>query len=211
MLRERTSRCGRIVNALHTRHGSLEVLALVLSLVQDVARAEEATDRALTGYLGRITTVNAWHDIVTEPGEVEFADAYLAALALSYTLARYRQDALSLETEGQVVYNFGDQAHWEFNGLLVSRWHQFPWNESVATTMAFGLGLSYATEVPEVEVVLEGSSERLLIYWVWEMTFAPPGARWAASVRLHHRSKGFGLLAEEGGMNAIAAGLRFEF
>lgn len=185
--------------------------ALALTLAPVWARAAEPADSALTAYVGRITTVNAWHDIVTEPTQVEFADAYLAALALSYTPARYWDDALSLETEGQVVYNFGDQSHWEFNGLLGSRWHRFPWNESLATTMAFGLGLSYATEVPEVEVELEGSSEQVMIYWMFEMTFAPPGARWAASIRLHHRSKGFGLLAEEGGMNALAAGVRFEF
>lgn len=183
----------------------------MLTLAPVWTQAGEPADSALTAYVGRITTVNAWHDIVTEPAQVEFADAYLAALALSYALARYRDDALSLETEGQVVYNFGDQSHWEFNGLLDSRWHRFPWNESVATTMAFGLGLSYATEVPEVEVELEGSSEQVLIYWMFELTFAPPGARWAASIRLHHRSKGFGLLAEEGGMNALAAGVRFEF
>ena len=83
-------------------------LAVLLSFEPGWARAAEPADSALTGYVGRITTVNAWHDIVTEPTEVEFADAYLAALALSYTLARYREDALSLETEGQVVYNFGD-------------------------------------------------------------------------------------------------------
>ena len=117
-------------------------LVVLLPFVPGWARAAEPADSALTGYVGRITTVNAWHDIVTEPSEVEFADAYLAALALSYTLARYREDALSLETEGQVVYNFGDQSHWEFNALLASRWHRFPWNESLATTMAFGLGLS---------------------------------------------------------------------
>jgi hypothetical protein len=186
-------------------------LAISLMLVADCADAAERVDSALTGYVGRITTVNAWHDIVTEPGEVEFADAYLAALALSYTLDRYREDALSVEAEGQVVYNFGDQSHWEFNALAGSRWHRFPWNESVATTMAFGLGLSWATEVPEVEVELETSSEQLLIYWMWEMTFAPPGSRWAAVIRLHHRSKGFGLLADDGGMNALAAGVRIEF
>ena len=87
-------------------------LAVLLAFVPGWVRAAEPADSALTGYVGRITTVNAWHDIVAEPSEVEFADAYLAALALSYTINRYREDALSLETEGQVVYNFGDQSHW---------------------------------------------------------------------------------------------------
>lgn len=186
-------------------------LAVVALLLTSPVGAAERADWALTGYVGRLTTVNAWHDIVTAPDQLEFADAYLATLALSRTLARYREDRLGVETEGQVVYNFGDQSHWELNAALGSRWYRFPWNERLPSTAAFGLGLSYATEIPEVEVVLEKSSERLLIYWVFEMTFARPAARWAASVRLHHRSKGFGLLAEEGGMNALAAGLRFEF
>ncbi len=195
----------------HSDKRAHATLAVVLLLGTGSVGAVEPTDWALTGYVGRITTVNAWHDIVTEPKQLEFADAYLATLALSHTLARYRHNALRIETEGQIVYNFGDQSHWEFNGLLASRWHRFPWNESLATTSAFGLGLSYATEVPEIEVALEDSSKQLLIYWVWEMTFARPGARWAVSVRLHHRSKGFGLMAEDGGMNAMAAGLRFAF
>ena len=187
------------------------VLAVVLFLATSPVRAAEPADRALTGYVGRITAVNAWHDIVTEPNHLEFTDAYLATLALAHTLGRYRQNGLGIETEGQIVYNFGDQSHWEFNAALASRWYRFPWNESLATTSAFGLGLSYATKVPEVEVALEGSSKQLLVYWVWEITFARPGARWAVSVRLHHRSTGFGLMAEDGGMNAMAAGLRFEF
>lgn len=187
------------------------VFAGALLLANGSVRAGEKTDWALTGYVGQITTVNAWHDIVTEPNDLEFADAYLATLAVTRTLGRYRRDDLGLEAEGQGVYNFGDQSHWEFNALMSARWYRFPWNDTMVTTMAFGGGLSWATEVPEVEVVLEDSSEQLLIYWMWEMTFAPPGACWGASFRLHHRSKGFGLLAEDGGMNALALGLRVEF
>jgi hypothetical protein len=186
------------------------VLAGALLLVISPVQADE-TARAFTGYVGRITTVNAWHDIVLEPDQLEFADAYLATLALSREVARYRENQLGFETEGQVVYNFGDQSHWEFNALLAARWHRFPWNETAATTMAFGAGLSWATEVPEVEVELEDASEQLLIYWMWEMTFSPPGARWGGTFRLHHRSKGFGLLAEDGGMNALCLGVRYEF
>ncbi len=52
-------------------------LALVLSIASSWTRAAEPADAALTGYVGRITTVNAWHDIVTGPSELEFADAYL--------------------------------------------------------------------------------------------------------------------------------------
>jgi hypothetical protein len=68
--------------------------------------------------------------------------------------------AFGVEAEGQVVYNFGDQSHWEFNALPGSRWHQFPWNESLATTMAFGLGLSYAAEVPRSKSSSKGRASR---------------------------------------------------
>ena len=187
------------------------VLAGGLLLASGSVRAEGTPEWALTGYVGRITTVNAWHDIFLDPNDLEFADAYLATVALSHELGRYYDDDLGLETEGQVVYNFGDQSHWEFNALLAARWYRFPWNDSVETTLAFGIGPSWATEVPEVEVELEGSSEQLLVYWHLEMTFARPGSRWAGIMRLHHRSGGLGLLAEDGGMNALCLGLTKRF
>jgi hypothetical protein len=187
------------------------ILSGGLLLASGSLPAEENSGLALTGYAGRITTVNAWHDIFTHPDELEFADAYLATVALSKPLRRYRDGDFGLEAEGQAVYNFGDQSHWEFNGLVAARWYRFPWNERVETTVAFGGGLSWATEVPEVEVQLEGSSEQLLIYWHLEATLARPGSRWAGTLRLHHRSGGFGLLADDGGMNALCLGLRVRF
>jgi hypothetical protein len=184
-------------------------LCLALAVPQTGSGAER--QRAGTFYVARLTTVNAWHDIVTDPGSVEFADSYVAVAAVSRPLRWYRERAASLFGEGQVGYNFGDQSHWEFNVAAGPRWHRFPWNHHVATTAAFGLGLSYATEVPETEVVLETTSEQLLIYWMTELTLGPPHAHWAVSLRLHHRSPGFGLFADEGGMNALGAGVRFEF
>jgi len=182
---------------------------LALAVPQSASCAE--LHRAGTFYVARLTTVNAWHDIVTDPAQVEFADAYVAVAAVSRPLAWFRQGAASLFGEGQVGYNFGDQSHWEINLALGPRWHRFPWNRSVATTAAFGLGLSYASEVPETEVLLEKTSERLLVYWMMELTLGPPHAHWALALRLHHRSTGFGLFAHEGGMNALGAGVRLEF
>lgn len=187
------------------------VLAAGLLLASGLVRAEGTPGWALTGYVGRITTVNSWQDIFLHPDDLEFADAYLATVALSRQLRRYHGDDLGLETEGQVVYNFGDQTHWEFNALIAARWYRFPWNDSVETTLAFGIGPSWATEVPETEVELEGSSEQLLVYWHLEMTLSRPGSRWAGTMRLHHRSGGLGLLAEDGGMNALCLGVTRHF
>ena len=192
-----------------TRAGAVLVGGLLLA--SGSVRAEDTTQWAFTGYVGRITTVPAWHDIFTDPSGLEFADAYLATVALARPLRRYHEGGLGLETEGQVVYNFGDQSHWEFNALIAARWYRFPWNNTLETTLSVGGGLSWASEVPEVEVQLEGSSEQLLLYGHLEMTFARPGSYWAGILRLHHRSGGFGLLADDGGMNALCLGLTRRF
>lgn len=176
--------------------------------------AASAEDRnwATTFYVAQISGEEGWEDVFFNPAFSNYVDDYLIVGALSRKYALYRNGALQLEAEGQVAYNFGDQHHWEFNvAPLMARWLRFPWNHTVATTAAFGLGLSYATEVPEIEVELEGESEKLLIYWVAELTAGPPGAIWSVSLRLHHRSVAYGLLGEEGGMNAVGLGLRFQF
>jgi hypothetical protein len=188
----------------------LLVSGLVISGVEAAAPAVRA-DNTATIYVGKISSVNAWHNLVTEPKEVEFVDAYVAVAALSQVLGRYRDKRLSVEAEGQVAYNFGDQSHWEINVAAGPRWHDFPWSDTVATSTAFLLGLSVASEMPEVEVELEGDSAQALFYWTAELALGPPRRAWALSMRLHHRSTGFGLFGEDGGMNAVALGVRYAF
>jgi hypothetical protein len=177
------------------------------------ATAKELSEGwAATVYGARISSETGWEDILFNPFEAEFIDAYLLAGALSRQYAEYREGAVALEAEAQVVYNFGEQHHWEFNVVpFVARWQKFPWSDRLATSAAFGLGLSYATEVPEVEVEIEGDSEQLLIYWVLEATAGPVGAPWAISLRFHHRSVAWGLLGDDGGMNGVGLGLRYRF
>jgi hypothetical protein len=169
-------------------------------------------ERAVTVYGARISSQPGWEDLLLNPFDGNYVDAFLVAGAASREYASYRADALALEAEGQVVYNFGDQHHWEFNVVpVVARWRRFPWDHRLATSAAFGLGVSYATEVPEVEVELEGESHQWLVYWVAELTAGPANAPWALSLRLHHRSVAWGLMGEEGGMNALGLGLRYAF
>ena len=198
--------------ALTLSRGCPNAVALaLLSLTQWAGFSAESGENAASFYVGRISSVNAWHDLITAPGEAEFVDAFVAVAALSHVLGRYHHDHLNVEAEAQVGYNFGDQSHWEFNAAVGPRWREFPWNETLATSVAFGLGLSLASETPEVEVELEGDSQKLLIYWSAELTVGPPRSAWALLLRLHHRSPGFGLLADDGGMNAVALGVRYAF
>lgn len=167
-----------------------------------------AQDYALTVYGGRVTE-DRWFESL--PPNVNFVDAYILVGALGWTMKRLYDGALTLEIEGQAAKYFGDQENLEFNLAVAGRWHKFPWDKTVETSFAFGLGPSWAAEEPEVEVMIKGATKQFLIYWFTEITLGPPDANWAVVFRLHHRSKAFGLVAEEGGSNTLAAGLKFLF
>jgi hypothetical protein len=204
---------------LHSVSGidSMQILrvlpCLPLVLLADVAQAQaEESPWALTFYGARVSGEKTWQHIIRDPLNPSFVDAYLVSAALSRPYALYWGGALRLEAEGQVVYNFGDQSHWEFNAVpVVARWQRFPWSERLSTSAAFGLGLSYATEIPEVELALEDTSHQSMVYWLVELTAGPRAGPWAVSFRLHHRSDAWGLMGSDGGVNAIGLGLRYEF
>ena len=181
-----------------------------LILLMPACAVADVGDWYTTVYGARISTQPGWEDIIIDAPGTEFVDSYLVAAALSRQYAERKQGALAIEAEGQVVYHFHDQSLWEFNALpIVLRWKRFPWSDRLSTSAAFGIGLSYATELPPVEVALEGESHQWLVYWVMELTAGPVDSRWAVSLRLHHRSVAYGLMGDEGGMNAVGLGLRF--
>jgi hypothetical protein len=195
-----------------TRCFRVAAAALVGLLVHGQARPASFGEPALTLYVAKMSSEPGWEDVVLDPVGSAYIGTYLAAAAVSGSYASYRKDALHLEAEGQVVRYFGQQDHWEFNAVpVVARWRRFSWSERVATSAAFGLGFSYATSLPMIEVALEGESSHFLIYWMMELTAGKPDGRWAASLRLHHRSVGYGLMGEEGGMNALGLGVRYRF
>jgi hypothetical protein len=197
-----------MASALHQRL-AMTVIVSILALLSHGSAI--AAPRTATLYAARITSANAWHDLITQPGQSEFVDAYVAVAAVSTQLGSNRGSALVWDLEGQVGYNFGDQSHWEFNVGAGPRWRSFPWNDAVATTAAFRVGFSMASEMPELELELEGSTEQLLIYWVVELTLSPPRSAWGVSLRLHHRSPAFGLMGDAGGMNALGIGIQRAF
>lgn len=182
------------------------MLVFLLGVIPAIALAQ---DWALATYAGRLTK-EKWEQSILP--DAEFADATIVVAAGSWTVARFFDDKLSCELEAQVGKYFGDQDHWEFNLPIIGfRWHRFPWDRHVATSFAWGIGPSYATEIPPIEIETSGSSSRWLIYWYGELTLGPPAAGWEALLRLHHRSDGFGTVAEDGGSNAVCGGIRYRF
>lgn len=188
-------------------------LVALLALVVGVAEAGGSdTAWAFTGYVAQVSSEDHWQDVFFNPLFASYVDDCLLVGALSKRYALLYDGALQVEAEGQVAYALNDQHYWQLNALpMVVRWQRFPWDNTVAMSTAFGLGLSYATQLPELEVELEGDTSQLLVYWVAEVTAGPPRSSWAVSLRLHHRSVGYGLFGDKGGMNALALGVRYLF
>lgn len=175
-----------------------------------IENAMAGEDFAVTVYWGRMTDGDSG-DVVT--GRADFIDAYVVVGTLSWTFARYLEDALSFELEGQVGKWWGDQHNMEFNIPLAIRWSKFPWNHYVATSLAYGLGPSYATKEPAAKSDNGDSSEKFLVYWFGEIALGPPDSKWAGVFRIHHRSDAFGLIADPDihSSNTLAIGLKYRF
>jgi hypothetical protein len=150
----------------------------------------------------------------TRPPPPETEDAQFFALTLARELATSGPH-LRWEVEGQVVKHFGAQDHWELNPLLVLRWITFPWDRWADTSVAVGMGVSYATEVPEVEARRhpDTGSARFLSYLMIELSVGIPGApEWSIVARVHHRSGVGGLFSDvQGASNALALGVKYRF
>ena len=185
-----------------------------LAIQAQTAIADEiASPNALTAYAARISAEGTWQHVVRDPFGANYADAWLVAASYSRAYTEQIDHALRIEWEANVTYNFGDQDHFELNFAPITlRWQTFPWSARIHTTAAFGLGLSYAMNRPEVEQEIEGDTQQLLIYLIMELTAGPPDGPWSIALRLHHRSTGWGVMGvDDGGINAPGLGFRYEF
>lgn len=171
---------------------------------QQVKRAPNA----VTVFAAQLTR-NQWEDFLTPTG-IRFVDTYLAGAGVSRRLTTLF-DRLDIEVLGQAALHFGHAHQWEFDGALVARWTYFPWNNVVATSVAFGLGPSYETQTPPEEQALHGQSEQWLAFWVFELDAGPPDSAWNGLIRIHHRSTAFGLFGKDGGSNWLELGIRRYF
>jgi hypothetical protein len=103
-----------------------------------------------------------------------------------------------------------------FSPFVMARWNNFPWSNTIRTTFGLGGGLSYATDIPSIEIDStepNGDYKRLLHYIAIEATFALPQHKdWQLVYRLHHRSGVFGLMgADNAGNTAVQIGIRHYF
>jgi len=160
---------------------------------------------------GTILVQDSLNDIFE--GEARIRESsFLFVVALSRELWRYRQ-WFGIGLEGQIGKHFDEMNHWEFNGLLTARWLKFPWDKYVDTSFAVGDGLSYATEVPEVEEREDPDAGKWMNYLMFELALGlPQYPRWDLFCRIHHRSSIHGLIgADRAGSNFVGLGIRYNF
>ena len=200
----------RIIDMIKSR-SLLGGFWIVIFLLGSCAKGIADRDWSVTLYGAELLKGNLSDGSLLYSG---FEDSYLVALALAKRVASY-QDKIDLEVEGQTVKHFGDQNHWEFNGLAAIRWLPLPWDKYIDTSFAAGTGLSYATEIPKVELRRRGEDQaaQLLVYLMLELAFNLPQAEnWSLVTRLHHRSGAFGLFSGvTGASNALGVGLKYTF
>jgi len=188
--------------------GLVDLVFLHVAVAAEGSDATEDKPNSIAVF-GGLVTDNNWEDMLA-PWDLDYRESLVAGVAISRRIGRF-DPRLSFEIEGQVVRHFGDQDHWELNLPIIGRWEAFPWDDVIDTSVAFGIGPSYASEIPMVEVANGGDSQQWLVYWMMELDIGPLDKNWSALFRVHHRSGAFGLVADEGGSNALVIGLKQRF
>ena len=170
---------------------------------------------------GRMTDASLVDDVVFNFG---WAEAKLYSGEIGYTLkddnpfVKFMDPVLSSVDVAMNVTYQDDPAGtiFVFSPYIMARWSNFPWSNTIRTTFGLGGGLSYATDIPSIEINPNdpnGNYSGLLHYIALEATFALPKYKdWQLVYRLHHRSGVFGLMqAENSGNTAIQIGIRHYF
>jgi hypothetical protein len=181
--------------------------AAILCLALLHPTAATATERSVMLF-GGLSTMNDWTEL-WQPRELEFARAGLVGVAgaVEWPIAG---TSVAIGAEAQIVKHLGAQTNWEVNLPVVVRYTPARAVGSLES-LAFALGLSWASEPPAIEVAREGESRRAHVYWAAELAFGTAREDRDVVFRLHHRSTGYGLFGDGGSTNSFVAGIRQTF
>ncbi|MEM8554078.1 MAG: hypothetical protein AAGF71_04540 [Pseudomonadota bacterium] len=185
--------------------------ALAVGLFAPSVHADESAtgkDRKLAVFAGQMT-FDDYGTIAYDPGNIDWADSHLAGLAYSQKWRDISQ-RFTLGWEVQLIGHTGINDHVELNIPVWIRYNPIdPWFPFQSA--GFGVGPSFASSPPELEIERKGQSQRAMPTWFMELEFGDPD--WVVSpfIRIHHRSDGYIFADFDTGSNGVVAGVRFSF
>lgn len=166
-------------------------------------------------YVGQHTN-DRWQSVAFSPLEIEWVDAYLAGIGVSFMLSDpipTRIGTVQFQFEPQITAQWGLQDPFYQLDLPISV--RLTGRKPVLgiNTFAFTIGPSYSSEISELEQERGGGgTENKLMYWSLQIERVlrkhPDLSLFA---RLHHRSDSFGLMGDSGSSNAVVLGVRRSF
>jgi hypothetical protein len=157
-------------------------------------------------YAGNYAETPMGEALVTSPQLPFFweynTNDHLVATAVSRVAGSFWRGRFTLEPEFGIGQRFGRQSATELWGALFFRYHGFPWDKWIVTTLAVSTGMNWASEVTGVEdeKANDGQGDHWMHFFAPEVTFAAPShSNVQLFFRFHHRSGVFGLLNDNGG------------
>jgi hypothetical protein len=177
----------------------------ILALFSLLPATCPAATRDHVAVFGGVQVANAWQDVFEERWDsLDWRESGIVGVAYGRDWSPARWFALGFEL--QAALHVGEQRHAEVNLPIFARLtpHRLP----PLRSLGFGIGPSFASRVPPIEVETRGGSAKTLLYWAIEAEFGRHDRPGSAFIRLHHRSNGFGAVAEAGGSNIIVLGFR---
>jgi hypothetical protein len=190
------------------------LMLAALALAAGPARAWEPSelfapcskDCSLAIYGGNYAETPMGEALVTSP-QLPFFWQYntgdhLVATAASRVAGHFWERTFTLEPELGIGQRFGRQSAIEVWGALFFRYHGFPWDKWVVTTVAVSTGMNWSSEVTTVEdeKAKDGEGDNWMHFFAPEITLAAPDhPNLQLLFRFHHRSGVFGLVNDNGG------------
>lgn len=176
-------------------------LGILLTLGPAPARAEPTASLSL--FAAQMSD-NEWGDFFTDWDEMDTrnARAFGAGATWEWRLGPLGHAGI----EANLLQWTGEQTHTELTVPLFARTPRAP--QRWIPSLAYGLGLSYATRPSETEIARTGSSARLLAHWFLEAEFGNDRSAFRPYLRIHHRSDAWMTFDADTGSNALLLGLR---
>lgn len=124
--------------------------------------------------------------------------------------------SVALEIEGSFIKYMENLSNFSVASAFLVRWLNAPWKNAAPGSVALGNGLSYASEIPDIESRHLPKNSRFLYHLVFEFTFSLAQKEnvpiWEAIFRVHHRSGIFGLFdGVIGGSDFLCLGIKRRF